>query len=93
MYCARCDRHIVTTDKQSWGVLAGYYKPVHRACANPDELVKVVIPAAVKPIVAFISQRPIFVRIQNKIRGWGKYQQRYKFRGRHKRELRANRRI
>jgi len=82
MYCARCCRYIGQTDKQSWGTLAGYYAPVHKICASPNELLKVVIPAPVKPMVIFISQLPRFVRIRNKIRGLGKYLRRYAFYGR-----------
>jgi len=82
MYCVRCNHYVGQSDKQSWGILAGYHKPVHKVCASRDELLKIVIPAPVKPLVAFISQRPTFVRIRNKIRGWGKYCRRYAFYGR-----------
>jgi len=86
MYCARCRKVIAKHEPRIWAVLPGGTKPLptcydDRLC-EVRKMPIVVIPAPVKPVIAFIFQRPTFVRIRNKIRGWGKYRRRYEFYGR-----------
>lgn len=86
MYCARCGKNIAKSDPRVWAVLPGRNRPVptcydDRIC-EVHKISTVAIPSPVKPVVVFISCRLTFVRIENKIRGWGKYQRRYKFYGR-----------
>ena len=83
MYCARCRKVIAKHEPRIWAVLPGGSKPLP-TCYD-DWLCEVrkmpiVIPA--KPVIAFISRVPRFVRVRNKIRGWGKYRRRYEFYGR-----------
>jgi len=86
MYCVRCRKEIAKSDPRMWAVLPGRNRPVptcydDRLC-EASKVTTVIPPAIVKPLIVFISHRPPFNKIRNKIHGCDKYLRRYKFRGR-----------